>query len=101
MEVPPAEPSPEGEAERAGALSPWAAGYPYVTTSFFSSQTQREVIEDRYPIVLINGKRVGEEVNKMTVEAGGVSLKTFLDELEEEHDHLSTIADPKGLLTIG
>lgn len=73
----------------------------YVTTSFFSSQTQREVIEDRYPIVLINGKRVGEEVHKMTVEAGGVSLKTFLDEFEEEHDHLSTIVDPEDLLTIG
>lgn len=73
----------------------------YVTTSFFSSQTQREVIEDRYPIVLINGKRVGEEVHKMTVEAGGVSLKTFLDEFEEEHDHLSTISDPEDLLTIG
>jgi hypothetical protein len=72
----------------------------YVTTSFFSPQTQREVIEDRYPIVLINGKRVGEEVHKMTIEAGGVSLKAFLDEIEEEHDHLSTIADPEDLLTI-
>jgi len=58
------------------------------------------VIEDRYPIVLINGKRVGEEVHKMTVEAGGVSLKAFLDEIEEEHDHLATIADPEDLLTI-
>lgn len=72
----------------------------YVTTSFFSPQTQREVIEDRYPIVLINGKRVGEEVHKMTVEAGGVSLESFLDDFEAEHDHLSTIADPEDLLTI-
>jgi hypothetical protein len=72
----------------------------YVTTSFFSSQTQREVIEDRYPIVLINGKRVGEEVHKMTVEAGGVPLKTFLDEFEKEHDHLSTLVDPEDLLTV-
>jgi hypothetical protein len=37
----------------------------------------------------------------MTVEAGGVSLKGFLDEFEEEHDHLSTIADPEDLLTVG
>jgi hypothetical protein len=71
----------------------------YVTTSFFSTQTQREVIEDRYPIVLINGKRVGEEVYKMTVEAG-VSLGSFLDSFEQEHDHLSTISDPEDLLTI-
>jgi AspBHI-like restriction endonuclease/restriction endonuclease len=71
----------------------------YVTTSFFSSQTQREVIEDRYPLVLINGKRVGEEVHKMTVEAGGVSLKAFLDEIEAEYDELSIFADPEDLLT--
>jgi hypothetical protein len=72
----------------------------YVTTSFFSAQTQREVIEDRYPIVLINGRRVGEEVHKMTVQAGGLPLKKFLDEIEKEHDHLSTLTDPEDLLTI-
>jgi hypothetical protein len=71
----------------------------YVTTSFFSPQTQREVIEDRYPIVLINGKRVGEEVHKMTVEEGGVSVKAFLRKFEAEEDDLLTIADPEDLLT--
>ncbi|HET7506771.1 MAG TPA: restriction endonuclease [Solirubrobacterales bacterium] len=71
----------------------------YVTTSFFSTQTQREVVEDRYPIVLINGKRVGEEVHKMTVQAGGIPLKKLLDEIEEEHDHLSILNDPEDLLT--
>lgn len=35
----------------------------------------------------------------MTVEAGGVALKTFLDEFEEEYDHLSTLVDPEDLLT--
>lgn len=72
----------------------------YVTTSFFSAQTQREVIEDRYPIVLINGKRVGEEVHKMVVQAGGIPLQKFLDKIEKDHDHLSTLSDPEDLLTI-
>jgi hypothetical protein len=72
----------------------------YVTTSYFSTQTQREVVEDRYPIVLINGRRVGAEVRKMLVEGGGGTLESFLDRFEEENDHLSTISDPEELLTL-
>jgi hypothetical protein len=34
----------------------------YVTTSFFSEQVQAEVLEDKYPILLINGLRVAQEV---------------------------------------
>jgi len=71
----------------------------YVTTSFFSVPTQREVVEDRYPIVLINGKRVGEEVHKMTVEAGGVSVKQLLDDFEEIRLNLTEIQDPEDILT--
>ncbi len=37
----------------------------YVTTSYFSDAVQREVIEDKYPIILIHGLRVAEEVSKM------------------------------------
>jgi hypothetical protein len=71
----------------------------YVTTSFFSAPTQREVIEDRYPIVLINGKRVGEEVHKMTVEAGGVSVDQLLDDFEGIRLNLTEIQDPEDVLT--
>ena len=34
----------------------------YVTTSFFSEQVQAEVLEDKYPILLVNGLRVAQEV---------------------------------------
>jgi hypothetical protein len=71
----------------------------HVTTSFFSAATQREVIEDRYPIVLINGKRVGEEVHKMTVEAGGVAVGRLLDDFEETRLELTEIQDPEDVLT--
>ncbi len=37
----------------------------FVTTSYFSGPVQQEVIEDRYPIVLIHGRRVAEEVIKI------------------------------------
>ncbi|MGI2171739.1 restriction endonuclease [Shewanella sp. MF05960] len=41
----------------------------YVTTSYFSDAVQREVIEDKYPIILIHGLRVAEEVNQMVYES--------------------------------
>jgi hypothetical protein len=41
----------------------------YVTTSYFSDSVQREVIEDKYPIILIHGLRVAEEVAKMVYES--------------------------------
>lgn len=41
----------------------------YVTTSYFSDSVQREVIEDKYPIILIHGLRVAEEVAKIVYES--------------------------------
>jgi len=41
----------------------------YVTTSYFSESVQREVIEDKYPIILIHGRRVAEEVSKIVYES--------------------------------
>ncbi|GIU51824.1 restriction endonuclease [Shewanella sp. KT0246] len=41
----------------------------YVTTSYFSDSVQREVIEDKYPIILIHGRRVAEEVAKIVYES--------------------------------
>ena len=53
----------------------------YVTTSFFSEPVQREVIEDEYPLVLIHGLRVAQEVRKMLFETG-VGLQELLDEID-------------------
>lgn len=41
----------------------------YVTTSYFSDAVQREVIEDKYPIILIHGRRLAEEVAKIVYES--------------------------------
>ena len=45
----------------------------YVTTSYFSDSVQREVIEDKYPIVLIHGRRLAEEVAKLVYESEAYS----------------------------
>jgi len=52
----------------------------YVTTSYFSEAVQREVIEDKYPIVLIHGKRVAEEVSKLVFNSTQFdNVKMFLN----------------------
>jgi hypothetical protein len=50
----------------------------YVTTSVFSEPAQLELAEDKYPLVLINGKRLAQELERATV-AEGMSLSELLD----------------------
>jgi len=50
----------------------------YVTTGVFSEAAQLELAEDKYPLVLINGKRLAQELERATV-AEGLSLKELLD----------------------
>ncbi len=42
----------------------------YVTTSYFSAATQREVAEDAYPLVLIHGLQVAEIVERLALAEG-------------------------------
>jgi len=54
----------------------------YVTTSYFSESVQREIIEDEYPIMLINGKRLAEALIKILHDEEYPSLKKYLNELD-------------------
>ena len=42
----------------------------YVTTSYFSDGVQKEILEDRYPLLLVDGKAVAEQILSMHSEAG-------------------------------
>lgn len=57
----------------------------YVTTSFFSEAVQREIIEDEYPIMLINGKLLAETVLKILNDDGFKSLSDYLDSIALDH----------------
>lgn len=72
----------------------------YVTTSFFSAMTQREVIEDRYPIVLVCGKRLAEEVHKLLIEKGTDDLASLLAEVDAGYEGPLAPRDPEELLFI-
>ncbi len=60
----------------------------YVTTSYFSESVQREVIEDRYPIILINGARIASEVNRIVYDSDNyntvVDFLLYLDSIYSE-----------------
>lgn len=55
----------------------------YVTTSYFSESVQREVIEDKYPIILVDGLRLATEVLTATFEQGIGDVKKLLSLIEE------------------
>ena len=50
----------------------------YVTTSVFSEPAQLELTQDKYPLVLINGKRLARELEQATVEEG-LTLRQLID----------------------
>ena len=50
----------------------------FVTTGVFTDRAQRELIDDEYPILLVDGMRVAEEVH-MELCNEGVTLEQFLE----------------------
>ena len=57
----------------------------FVTTGFFSEQAQREVIGDRFPLMLLSGRHVGEAVVKEAA-LQGVSVPDYLLGIDAAYD---------------
>ncbi len=70
----------------------------YVTTSYFSESVQREVLEDKYPIVLINGQRLAQEVLQLVHEKGLPDVQTLLEDVERRHEGKPVRRDPEEIL---
>jgi len=60
----------------------------YVTTSFFSEAVQREVLEDRYPIILINGLKVAQVVLQVAHKRGLPNVEALLREVDSQYERL-------------
>lgn len=58
----------------------------FVTTGFFSDQAQREVIGDRFPLMLLSGRHVGESVVK-EASLQGVSVPDYLASVDAAYDN--------------
>ena len=64
----------------------------YVTTSYFSESVQKEVKEDAYPIMLINGAKIADIVKNELFESK-LSLDEYLNSLVEKYDQLIRIPE--------
>ena len=71
----------------------------FVTTSYFSESVQQEVIEDRYPVVLIHGKRLADEVIKIVHEDEQYScVGDYLSSLDAQYESRIQQRQPEEVL---
>jgi len=57
----------------------------FVTTGSFSDQAQREVIGDRFPLLMLSGRHVGEAVAKEAI-SQGVAVPEYLASVDATYD---------------
>ncbi|WP_313495473.1 restriction endonuclease [Stenotrophomonas sp.] len=70
----------------------------YVTTSFFSEAVQREVHEDQYPVMLLNGAVLAGEVAKMRIAGGFGSDDEFLEHVDSTYEEQVSGRRPEEVL---
>ena len=66
----------------------------FVTTGVFSDRAQHELIEDEYPVVLIDGKRLVQELVQVTT-VEGISLHDILRRESAWHEQSLSGRDPR------
>jgi hypothetical protein len=57
----------------------------FVTTGYYSEQAQREVVSDRFPLLMLNGRHVGETVAREST-LRGVSVGEYIRSIDAEYD---------------
>ncbi|MFJ1759793.1 restriction endonuclease [Amycolatopsis sp. NPDC088138] len=62
----------------------------YVTTGVYSRAAQEEIIDDQYPILLIDGRKLAEEVRRMAFDSHGGDVSALLADIE--HDYLGAVS---------
>lgn len=73
----------------------------YVTTSTFSDQAQREVMGDRYPMLLIHGLQLAQIVNEMMADEGLTKpseLTRWLQGIDAGYRDRIRLRDPEEIL---
>jgi len=70
----------------------------YVTTSYFSENVQEEIIEDEYPIMLINGLQIAQESNRIISELGYKDIDELLQKIDSTYESLIKQRRPEEIL---
>jgi hypothetical protein len=66
----------------------------------FSIPVQREVLEDEYPIILVPGLRVAEEVLAASLEAGCSHVGEFLNLVDRGYEDAVVDRRPEEILRV-
>lgn len=69
----------------------------YVTTGVYSESSQAELYSDRYPIVLINGKRLAKEL-RLTLNMENISLEDLLLREQQWYEAHMELAEPERIV---
>ena len=72
----------------------------FVTLGAFSLPVQREVLDDEYPILLVPGARVAEEVLAASLEAGCSNVPEFLERIDRDYDAAVVDRRPEEILRV-
>ena len=70
----------------------------YVTTSFFTDKSQKEIAEDQYPLITVNGKELAAEVLRQQEIDGFGTVKEFLVSLEADYQEKISNRRPEDIL---
>ncbi|GAB4105913.1 restriction endonuclease [Micromonospora taraxaci] len=70
----------------------------FVTTGVFSRQAQVEIVDDQYPLVLINGRVLVEQVLRMTAQDHDGDLDAHLKTVVEAYENGVTQRRPEEIL---
>lgn len=70
----------------------------YVTTSFFSEHVQREVYEDQYPVLLMNGASLATEATKLQLASGFSDVADFLVHVDSTYEEQVSSRKPEEIL---
>ena len=70
----------------------------YVTTSYFSEPVQREVYEDEYPLILINGLQLAKEALRIVSEEGFNDIDDLLQFIDNKYDTMIKQRKPEEIL---
>jgi hypothetical protein len=70
----------------------------YVTTSFFTDRSQIEIIEDQYPLLMVNGLELANETLRLMEESGFGQVVGFLEMLEQDYNKVVMSRRPEEIL---
>jgi hypothetical protein len=70
----------------------------YVTTGVYSNKAQEEIIDDQYPILLIDGRHLAEEVRRMAFDSHGGDVDALLAGIEHDYRDAVSARRPEEVL---